>query len=133
MTPIFRVTGAVKRDRAVDFWLGAQPVALGPIALVWFLRMRECGADVRELVHDGCPVACIDDAPFGYVNVFTAHVNVGFFCGAALQDPAGMLEGTGKRMRHVKLKPGSEPDFSALHDLIVSAYVDMKARLKRET
>jgi hypothetical protein len=46
--------------------------------------MRGCGDDVRELVHDGCPVACVADAPFGYVNVFRTHVNVGFFYGAML-------------------------------------------------
>jgi len=67
--------------------------------------MRACGDDVRELIHDGCPVACVEDVAFGYVNAFRSHVNVGFFHGAALKDPAGLLEGAGKRMRHVKLKP----------------------------
>jgi hypothetical protein len=27
--------------------------------------MRQCGGDVRELMHDGCPTACVDDAAFG--------------------------------------------------------------------
>jgi hypothetical protein len=40
-------------------------------------------------------------ASFDYVNVFKAHVNVGFFQGTALPDPAKLLEGTGKRIRHV--------------------------------
>ena len=39
-----------------------------------------------------------------------AYVNVGFFHGAALDDPAGLLEGTGKRMRHVKAAPGATGD-----------------------
>src|SRR5437763_10647989 len=52
--------------------------------------MRKCGDEVRELLHDGCPVACLGDAPFGYVNVFASHVNVGFFHGAALPDPAAL-------------------------------------------
>jgi hypothetical protein len=91
--------------------------------------MRQCGADVRELMHDGCPVACVEDAPFGYVNAFKAHVNVGFFQGAALDDPAGLLEGTGKRMRHVKLKPGCERDLAALGDLIDAAYANIRTRL----
>jgi hypothetical protein len=92
--------------------------------------MRVCGADVRELMHDGCPVACVEDAPFGYVNAFKAHVNVGFFHGAALRDPAGLLEGTGKYMRHVKLRPGITLDASSLEALITAAYLDIKARLK---
>ena len=92
--------------------------------------MRQCGDDVRELIHDGHPTACVGDAAFGYVNIFTAHVNVGFFLGAQLQDPAGLLEGTGKRMRHVKLKPGRDLDTTALTALIDAAYLTVKARLK---
>ena len=93
--------------------------------------MRQCGDDVLELMHDGCPVACVEDAPFAYVDSFTSHVNVGFFYGAVLDDPAGLLEGSGKRMRHVKLRPGRELDAAALGDLIAAAYVDIKARLAR--
>ena len=95
----------------------------------WFERMRDCGADVRELLHDGCPVACVGDAPFGYVNAFKAHANVGFYYGAMLADPAGLLEGEGKRMRHVKLRPGKELDVEALGDMIVAAYHDIRRRL----
>ncbi len=91
--------------------------------------MRQCGDDVRELIHDGCPVACVEDAPFGYVNSFKKHVNVGFFHGAALKDAAGLLEGSGKRMRHVKLKPGAELNAAALSDLIDAAYMDIRARV----
>ena len=83
-------------------------------------------------MHDGCPVACAEDAPFGYVNSFKSHVNVGFFYGAMLEDPAGLLEGSGKRMRHVKLSPGRELNAAALSDLIDAAYVDIKARLGAE-
>jgi hypothetical protein len=92
--------------------------------------MRECGDDVRELLHDGHPTACVGDAAFGYVNAFTRHVNVGFFFGAHLPDPAGLLEGTGKRMRHVKLTPGIDRDLTALDRLIRAAYLDVRARLE---
>ena len=91
--------------------------------------MRECGDEVLELMHDGCPVVCFGDLPFAYVNVFRAQVNVGVFYGADLRDPKGLLEGTGKRMRHVKLKPGEEPDFAALSALIGAAYADITSRV----
>jgi hypothetical protein len=94
--------------------------------------MRGCGEDVRELLHDGHPTACVGDAAFAYVNAFTAHVNVGFFRGAELPDPDGLLEGDGRFMRHVKLGPGREVDAAALTDLIESAYGDMKRRLNKE-
>jgi len=82
------------------------------------------------LLHDGCPVACFGDAPFGYVNVFTSHVNVGFFQGASLPDPARLLYGTGRFMRHVKLKPGTPTNAAALTKLIEKAYSDMKERVE---
>ena len=106
------------------------PGELGTIARRWFEVMRGCGEDVRELLHDGHPTACVGDAAFAYVNVFTAHVNVGFFRGAEIADPGGLLEGTGKFMRHVKLGPGRAVDATALTQLIDTAYVDMKARLQ---
>jgi len=81
-------------------------------------------------MHDGCPTACVGDAAFGYVNAFTSHVNVGFFFGALLNDPGGLLEGTGKRGRHVKLRPGQAVDAAALAGLIETAYADIKARLR---
>ena len=88
--------------------------------------MRACGFDVLEMMHDGCPVVCVNDAPFAYVNVFKAHANVGFHLGAKLKDPAGLLEGTGKRMRHVKVMPGEPLDSKALGALIQEAYEDVK-------
>ena len=125
----FRLPGGVKRDPAIDAWMKERTGELGSIAQEWFHVMRESGDDVRELMHDGCPVACVEDAPFGYVNAFRAHVNVGFFHGASLPDPAGLLEGSGKYMRHVKLKPGVVRDSAGLCRLIADAYSDIKARL----
>jgi len=127
---ILRFNGAVERDAAIDAWMNEHRGELGAIAQKWFEVMRQCGDEVRELLHDGCPVACLGDAPFGYVNVFTAHVNVGFFHGAALPDPARLLQGTGRFMRHVKLKPGMEANTSALNRLIEAAYSDIKARVE---
>lgn len=126
---LFRLAAGAKRDAAVDRWLSDDPADLRSIARLWFTQMRRCGADVRELMHDGCPVACVEDAPFGYVNTFKNHVNVGFFYGALLEDPAGLLEGSGKRMRHVKLQPGADLDAASLRNLIDAAYADIKTRL----
>jgi len=105
---------------------------LGEIARRWFEVMRNCGDDVRELLHDGHPTACVDDAGFAYANAFKAHVNVGFFRGAELADPDRLLEGTGKFMRHVKLRPGVPVNEAALRKLIRAAYVDMQQRVDAE-
>ncbi len=129
-TELLRFNGAIERDPAIDAWMKEHAGELGAIAHRWFEVMRKCGDEVRELLHDGCPVACFGDAPFGYVNVFTSQVNVGFFQGAALPDPAGLLQGTGKFMRHVKVRPGTAIDGAALNKLIEAAYSDMKTRVE---
>jgi len=130
MNGILRFSGAVERDRAIDVWMKEQTEELGAIARQWFDVMRACGDEVRELMHDGCPVACLGDAPFGYANAFTSHVNVGFFHGAELPDPAGLLEGRGKHMRHVKLRLGANINSAALRRLIDEAYSDIKTRVE---
>lgn len=129
-TELLRFNGAVERDPAIEAWMKTHAGKLGSIAAQWFEVMRSCGDEVRELLHDGCPVACLGDAPFGYVNVFTSHVNVGFFQGASLPDPAGLLEGAGKFMRHVKLRPGGVANTAALNSLIAAAYSEIKARVE---
>ena len=133
MNQLLRFFGSVKRDPAIETWMKAHRGELGVIAQHWFGVMRKCGDDVRELLHDGHPTACIADAAFGYVNVFKAHVNVGFFRGAEIADPAGLLQGTGKFMRHVKISPGSVFDATALSKLIGVAYTDMKDRVQAES
>lgn len=127
-----RFPGAVKRAPAIEAWMREHDDELGALARRWFEVMRTCGDDVRELLHDGHPTACVGDAAFAYANAFKAHVNVGFFRGAELADPDGLLEGTGKFMRHVKLRPGQPLDDAALTRLVHAAYLDMKRRLQAE-
>jgi hypothetical protein len=78
-TELLRFNGAVERNPAINAWMREHAGELGAIAHQWFEVMRKCGDEVRELLHDGCPVACLGDAPFGYVNLFTSHVKVGSF------------------------------------------------------
>jgi hypothetical protein len=132
MTQLFLLSGAVSHDQEVEAWFAAGVEPLRALAREWFERMRACGPDVRELLHDGHPTACVEDAAFGYVSAFANHVGVGFFHGAELEDPAGLLEGQGKRMRHVKLRWGAPIDEGALLALIEAAYRDMRSRLERK-
>ena len=130
MDDLFTLNGAMRRDPRIEAWFASgDPHRL--MVRPWFERMRECGPDVHELFHDGRPVACVGDAPFGYVNAYKAYASVGFFRGALLADPAHLLEGEGKRMRHVKLRPGAKLDTAALDELIAAAYADIRARLGR--
>jgi hypothetical protein len=129
VTSFLRFNGAVKHQPQIDRWFDSRPPDLAAIAREWFSRMRGCGPDVTELLHDGHPTACVRDAAFGYVNVFTSHVNIGFFHGASLADPSRVLQGTGRFMRHLKARPGALPERAPLEALINAAYADIKARL----
>lgn len=129
---LMRFSNSIKRDPAIEVWSREHAGELGAIAERWFEVMRKCGDDVREPLHDAHPTACIGDAAFGYVNAFKAHVNVGFFLGAEIADPQGLLEGADKFMRHVKLRAERGVDETALRKLIVAAYRDRKERLKAE-
>jgi hypothetical protein len=129
-TELLRFDGASERDPAIAAWMKDHVGELGAVAHQWFEVMRKCGDEVRELLHDGCPVACLGDAPFGYVNVFSSHVNVGFFHGASLPDPDRLLQGAGKHMRHVKLRLGTPTNAAALFRLIDAAFWDIKARVE---
>jgi hypothetical protein len=130
MTRLFLLAGATRHDPAVEAWFAADHDEQRRLARPWFDRLCACGADVDVLLHDGHPTACIDDAAFAYVDAFTAHANVGFFFGAFLPDPAGLLEGAGKRMRHVKLRHGRPVAEDALGALIGAAYEDIRRRLR---
>ncbi len=97
--------------------------------------LRSCAT--AETMFESCCMTAIRppvsaDAAFAYVNAFKTHVNVGFFRGAEIADPEGLLEGTGKFMRHVKLRPEHDVDAGALTKLIETAYTDMKGRLQAE-
>jgi hypothetical protein len=132
VTSFLRFNGAIRHQPQIERWFESRSHDLAVIAREWFSQMRNCGQDVTELLHDGHPTACVEDAAFGYVNVFTAHVNIGFFHGASLQDSSRLLQGTGRFMRHVKASPGAVPDRAALEALIRAAYADIKTKLAAE-
>ena len=129
MDKLFLLPSAVARDPGIDAWFSSPDHELRRLAQPWFERMRGCGTDVGELLHDGHPTACVGGDALAYVDAFSAHASVGFFHGAALDDPAGLLEGAGKRMRHVKLRWGQGVNEAALAGLIASAYQDIRRRL----
>jgi hypothetical protein len=68
MNQLLRFPSSVKRDPAIAVWMREHSGELGAIAQRWFEVMRACGDDVRELLHDGHPTACVGDAAFGCVN-----------------------------------------------------------------
>jgi hypothetical protein len=129
MTNLMHFPSALPRDTAIDAWFAQPNHELRLMVQPWFEALRALGPDVRELLHDGWPTACVEDAAFAYVSAFSAHANIGFYFGAELDDPSRLLEGAGKRMRHVKLRWGEDANAEAIRALIEAAYCDIKLRL----
>jgi len=132
MQNLLRYTGKDIQNIKFETWLEKKPEELRPLAMKWFKVIENCGGDVQPIFHDGYPMGCVDYAPFAYVNVFKQHVNVGFFYGTEFTDKTGLLEGSGKRMRHIKLLPDSKYDDKEIEVLIEAAYKDIKQRLNAE-
>ena len=129
MRRMFMLKDTAEQHPGVAAWFEEHPGSLGEIAAHWFGVMRQCGSDVTEVLHDYQPTVCVGGAAFAYVAAYTSHVNVGFFQGATLPDPAGLLQGSGKFMRHVKLRPGVAVAEGALSALIEAAYGDVHVAL----
>ena len=129
MEKILRYTEKDFQDFTMSQWLQTKETTLQPIAIKWCNEIKNCGIDVQQIFHDDCPTACVDNAPFAYVNIFKAHVNVGFFYGAFLPDTHKLLQGNGKRMRHITIKPGLDYNEPELQHFIKAAYADIKLRV----
>ena len=101
-------------------------------------------ARLREIVHEidprTCEVVRLGDraATYGcgprkmidgyvYVMPHRRWVNLGFFRGASLSDPEGLLEGKGARMRHVKIRTIADADRDGVHDLVAAALAERRA------
>jgi len=66
---------------------------------------------------------------YAYLSVHASHVNLGFYHGAALKDPSGILVGTGKRLRHVKLRGLAEARGPAVRRLLKGAIAERRKAL----
>jgi hypothetical protein len=65
---------------------------------------------------------------YAYIGVQRSHVNLGFYHGSALADPAGLLEGTGRRLRHVKVRSAAEAGSAPLAELLLRAIADRRRK-----
>jgi len=90
--------------------------------------VKEAVPDVSETVNPwGIPTFELN-GPMCYFAVGKNHVTFGFLRGTSLHDPKGLLEGTGKNLRHVKVRKKENLSQGGLRRLVVAA-----ARLNRES
>ena len=131
-SPILSFSGAVKRDPAVQAWLDGQPEHLRALARPWFERMRACGDDVRELMHDGCP-RYVSATPASATSTRSRPTPTwGSSEAQPCQTRLVCWWEPGKLGRHVKLAPQGAVNAAALEAVITAAYRNIKASLRAD-
>jgi hypothetical protein len=88
-------------------------------ALRQFVKRVEPGLSEAVKWGNGCWVG--EKGPVAYVYSDTGYVQFGFFHGASLKDPKGLLEGKGQYVRHIKVRRASEIDARAFAALLRQA------------
>jgi hypothetical protein len=82
--------------------------------------IREAAPEATESIKWGQPVYEVN-GPFAHIKAFKSHVNFGFWRGAELTDPKGLLKGSGSRMRHVELRSRADIDTATLQAMVRTA------------
>ena len=109
--------------------------AMRPIATRLREIVLETHPEAVEVVRLGDRAATYGLGPkkmsegYCYVLPYTSWVNLGFYSGADLPDPASLLEGTGARLRHVKVRSVPAAELPAIRDLVLAALEDRRAAL----
>ena len=64
------------------------------------------------------------------VGVYAKHINLGFYWGAQMDDPEGVLEGSGKQLRHIKIRSQADLGTPVIRDYLRRAVPDGSVRFK---
>lgn len=97
----------------------------------------EIHPDTVEVIYLGYNSASYGIGPkknseaYCYIMPQKAQVNLGFYYGVDLDDPSGLLEGTGKKLRHVKVRSIEDADKTAIRQLIQASYQERKTTLSQ--
>jgi len=110
-----------KRSNVFEEFLAATPDAVKPVVRELRALVHASAPDLKEQMRYGMPSYAMGGAILVYVMPTSDHVNLGFYDGVDLDDPHKRLEGTGKRLRHVKVYSVPEAKNPALRALVKEA------------
>jgi hypothetical protein len=111
-----------------------RPICLRLRALIVSLHKDAC-----EIVWPKHRIASYGVGPkkmtehYAYIGVQKSHVNLGFYHGAMLPDADGLLEGTGKKLRHLKIRSLDVAESRAVRALLKTAIAERRDRLSKRT
>jgi hypothetical protein len=98
---------------SLEDWKGEIVVGLREIIL-------SVSPEVNESIKWAQPVYEFN-GPFSYIKAFKNSVNFGFWRGVDLKDPKGILQGSGEKMRHIKITKPDDIDQKAFGDFVRQA------------
>lgn len=107
-------------SKSPDDWFAALPDDQRPLLEELRRLLLATNGDFEEAIKWGQPCYSLDSLVC-FLNKRKAHVVLGFQQGAHLDDPRGLLEGTGKDMRHIKIRTAEDIDKPAFQALIEEA------------
>lgn len=110
------------QPKSTDAYFAAIPEETRATAIAVRDVVRRAAPDLVETMCMGIPHWAGKDYVL-YIADYTHHVNLGFRKGAQIRDTTGRLEGTGKGLRHVKVRVGEPVPAKALAALIRKAIV----------
>jgi hypothetical protein len=117
---------------AFDGIVASARPALRPICLSLRRVIAALHGDFTEITWPRQRIASYGIGPrkmsehYAYIAVYAAHVNLGFYHGAALTDRAGLLEGTGKGLRHIRFRDAPATGRPAVAALLRAAIADRR-------
>ena len=107
-------------EKTVDAYIAGLEGWKGQVASKVRQIVLEAAPDAVESIKWAQPVY-ETNGPFCYMKAFKNSVNLGFWRGVELEDPKGLLQGTGEKMRHVKLAGIDDADEVALAGFVRQA------------
>jgi hypothetical protein len=111
---------------------------IAAIASALKVRIAAMHRDHVEIVWPRMRIASYGIGPkkmsehYAYIAPQTKHVNLGFYHGAALKDPTGLLDGTGKNLRHVKISTLAEVSKKQIGDLLKASLEEIRRSVGRK-
>lgn len=112
--------------------MGGVTSDLEPICKALKKLIHELHTDAVEIVWTRQRIASYGVGPkkmtqhYAYIAPQTKHVNLGFYHGSELADPTGLLEGTGKHLRHVKIRSLAAASGSAVRSLLADSIAEQQ-------
>ena len=106
--------------KSVDSWLAERDPSIRPLCDALRRIIRGAAPQLEESIKWGNPVYTGNDNIF-YISTADTYASLGFFNGAILTDPQGRIEGTGKKMRHMKVRAVEDMDVEQIESWVKEA------------